>query len=184
MRMLSPWWRTQDRTVAAQLADGVRYFDIRMRYDRGGGIRYCHGIVDFAEGEAREAVRLILAHPAARYRIVLERGSAADEARFRDMIRDRRSSGGLPGLDMAVIKGGWKIVCIPEGCVPSTCDMTRPGLRSDRPWWRQPLGLLRSLLPIRRWAMRHNPAAMLPPGAATSGQTAYFLDYYEYALRR
>lgn len=181
-RLLAPWWRTQSRSVAQQLADGVRYFDIRLRYDSRGYPVFCHGLVDFRDTEAMAAVRTILRAPSARYRILLERGNSADEVRFCQEICESFYSGLLSGLDKAIIKQGWRTVLETAAAPVSIRDLTRPAFLSDRHWWKQPRGLLRALVPIRRWALRHNKKRQITAGACADGEKAYMFDFYELSM--
>lgn len=42
--VFSDWAKTQERTTAQMLADGIRYFDIRVCVDEKGALMTCHGL--------------------------------------------------------------------------------------------------------------------------------------------
>ncbi len=79
------WWKTQCKTITEQYTAGVRMFDIRvcLKNDKW---TYCHGLVDFNEGE-RTLIDICLYMkefcPEAIYRIVLEKGNKYDKIAFK-----------------------------------------------------------------------------------------------------
>lgn len=47
MRPFEPWARCQSKDIFDQYADGVRYFDLRIRFDKNGNPFFCHGLVEY-----------------------------------------------------------------------------------------------------------------------------------------
>ena len=41
------FWRCQDLNLNEQIASGVEYLDVRVRYTSDGMVRLCHGLVDY-----------------------------------------------------------------------------------------------------------------------------------------
>ena len=52
------FWRCQDKNINEQLASGVEYLDVRVRYTFDGKVRLCHGIVDYG-GEYADLAGLV-----------------------------------------------------------------------------------------------------------------------------
>ena len=44
---LKGFWRCQELNIKEQLASGVEYLDVRVRYTSDGMVRLCHGFVDY-----------------------------------------------------------------------------------------------------------------------------------------
>ena len=113
------FWRCQDLDIKEQLASGVEYLDVRVRYTSDGMVRLCHGYVDFGK-EFPTLAELVYYYiwrnlPTKKprkkihYRIILERGnrfsfeSDTDEIRIIEMAYNLNTV-----LDWVVIKKGWK----------------------------------------------------------------------------
>lgn len=84
-RLFTRLWRTQCKTIDEQYATGVRFFDLRVVRHRGRWY-FAHGIVRL-KGLRFKTIddicrRVDFCFPDAIYRIVLERGSSADETAF------------------------------------------------------------------------------------------------------
>ena len=114
------FWRCQDMDIKEQLASGVEYLDVRVRYTFDGKVRLCHGIVDYGkeyDSLAELVDELIYENvPATKskkkkihYRLILERGnrfsfeSDTDEIMV-NQIKDNHNA----VLDWVVVKKGWK----------------------------------------------------------------------------
>lgn len=114
------FWRCQDMDIKKQLASGVNYLDVRVRYTFDFKVRLCHGFVDF--GKEYDSLAELVADciyknvPATKskkkkihYRLILERGnrfsfeSDTDEI-MANQIKDNHNA----VLDWVVIKKGWK----------------------------------------------------------------------------
>lgn len=114
------FWRCQDKNIKEQLASGVEYLDVRVRYTFECKVRLCHGFVDYGK-EYNSLAELIdeLIYknvPATKskkkkihYRLILERGnrfsfeSDTDKIRWMEKIHNYNAV-----LDWVVIKKGWK----------------------------------------------------------------------------
>lgn len=84
-RLFTGLWRTQCKTIGQQYDAGVRFFDLRVVRHRGYWY-FAHGIVRL-KGYKFKLINDICKfmkslYPEAIYRIVLERGSVADEITF------------------------------------------------------------------------------------------------------
>lgn len=114
------FWRCQDLDIKEQLANGVEYLDVRVRYTSDGMVRLCHGLVDYGneyDSLAELVDDLIYRNiPTTKskkkkihYRLILERGnrfsfeSDTDEIRWMDKQHNFNAV-----LDWVVIKKGWK----------------------------------------------------------------------------
>lgn len=114
------FWRCQDKNINEQLASGVEYLDVRVRYTFDCKVRLCHGFVDY--GKEYDSLAELVEEciyknvPATKskkkkihYRIILERGnrfsfeSDTDEIMV-NQIKDNTNA----VLDWVVIKKGWK----------------------------------------------------------------------------
>lgn len=78
-------WRCQDKSLFEQIEKGVKYLDIRVRYDRKNKVyRFAHGIVDLKHS-GFNSIRSLCNYLTAddvNYRIILERGNKKDKQRF------------------------------------------------------------------------------------------------------
>ena len=78
-------WKCQDKSLFEQIEKGVKYLDIRVRYDRKNKVyRFAHGIVDLKHS-GFNSIRSLCNYLTAddvNYRIILERGNKKDKQRF------------------------------------------------------------------------------------------------------
>ena len=118
---LKGFWRCQDKNINEQIASGVEYLDVRVRYTFDCKVRLCHGFVDY--GKEYDSLAELVEDciykniPITRskknnkihYRLILERGnrfsfgSDTDDIRWREKIHNFNAV-----LDWVVIKKGWK----------------------------------------------------------------------------
>lgn len=115
------FWRCQDKNINEQIASGVEYLDVRVRYTSDGMVRLCHGIVDY--GNEYDSLAELVDDciykniPSTKskkkkihYRLILERGnrfsfeSDTYEMIMVNQIKDNTNA----VLDWVVIKKGWK----------------------------------------------------------------------------
>ena len=47
MRFLEPFGRCQEKSVEQQYREGVRYFDLRVKFDKDGKPYFCHGLTKY-----------------------------------------------------------------------------------------------------------------------------------------
>ena len=186
-RLFAPFWRCQDKTIEEQIKAGVRYFDIRVVWDRKlYSWQFAHGLVRF--GWTRRdnlavgltpILTLLEAHGCL-YRIVLERGTEYDEARFRNIIGYSNGAetwwGSHPNCIAAIIKRGWKSVRDRrfEDAYRhiQLDDRSFVPFHSDKPWWQQLSW--RMLCTPRLWAKRHNA---VQDGWKEDNDTVHFYDF-------
>ena len=113
------FWRCQEKDIKEQLANGVEYLDVRVRYTFDCKVRLCHGIVDYGNEYADLAAIVyyyIWRNTATRkskkkihYRLILERGNRFSFEKDTDKIRWMEKVNNFNAvLDWVVIKNGWK----------------------------------------------------------------------------
>ena len=83
-------WRCQNKSLFEQIEKGVKYLDIRVRYDRKNKVyRFANGIVDLKHS-GFNSIRSLCNYLTADnvyYRIILERGNEKDKQRFISEIK-------------------------------------------------------------------------------------------------
>lgn len=113
------FWRCQDLDIKEQLANGVEYLDVRVRYTFDGKVRLCHGFVDYGKeyDSLAELVEDCIYNNIPKtksknkihYRLILERGnkfsfkSDTDKIRWMEKVHNINAV-----LDWVVVKKGWK----------------------------------------------------------------------------
>ena len=114
------FWRCQELNINEQIASGVEYLDVRVRYTSEGMVRLCHGFVDYGNEYADLGALIYYyiwrntstkKHPKKKihYRLILERGnrfsfeSDTDKIRWMEKIHNYNAV-----LDWVIIKKGWK----------------------------------------------------------------------------
>ena len=115
------FWRCQDLDIKEQLASGVEYLDVRVRYTFNCKERLCHGFVDFGK-EYNSLAELIedciykniptttkSKKKKIHYRLILERGNRFSFESDTDEIMVNQIKDNLNAvLDWVVVKKGWK----------------------------------------------------------------------------
>ena len=115
------FWRCQDLDINEQLASGVEYLDVRVRYTFDCKVRLCHGFVDYGkeyDSLAELVDELIYKNvPTIKskkdkkihFRLILERGNRFSFESDTDEIIENQIKDNLNAvLDWVVIKKGWK----------------------------------------------------------------------------
>ena len=115
------FWRCQDLDIKEQLASGVEYLDVRVRYTFDCKVRLCHGFVDYGkeyDSLAELVDELIYKNvPTTKskknkkihYRIILERGNRFSfESDTDEIIENQIKYNPNAVLDWVVLKKGWK----------------------------------------------------------------------------
>lgn len=178
-RLFTPFWRCQDKTVEEQIKAGVRLFDLRVVWDRKLHCwHFAHGLVRFGGTVSVADVIALLEMHKCLYRIVLERGTEYEEARFRNWFGGSVGAniwwGGHPNCIAAIIKRGWYNVRLNANYYTKLhlADHSFVPFRSDRPWWRQLSW--RMFCTPRLWAKRHNT---MKKGWKKSRNTVHFYDF-------
>lgn len=106
-------WRCQDKSLFEQIEKGVKYLDIRVRYDRKNKVyRFAHGIVDMKHSGFNSIRNLCnyLETYDVNYRIILERGNKKDKKRFISEITLTSCSKTYENFVYAGIKTPWMTV--------------------------------------------------------------------------
>lgn len=180
-RLFTPFWRCQDKTIREQIKAGVKFFDIRVVWDRKLGCwQLAHGLVQFEFIDDFFTMGDLLAYLETHgclYRIVLERGSEYDEERFKSWFGFSNGAavwqGSLPHCTSLIIKRGWYIVlAFVSGYNMQLVDHSFVPFRSDKPWSRQLSW--RMFCTPRLWAKRHNT---VENGWKEDKNTVHFYDF-------
>ena len=114
------FWRCQDKNINEQIANGVEYLDVRVRYTFDCKVRLCHGFVDYGK-EYNSLAELVddlinknipttkSKKKKIHYRIILERGNRFSfESDTDEIIENQIKDNSNAVLDWVVIKKGWK----------------------------------------------------------------------------
>lgn len=72
MRLLTPWTKCQSKTIVEQYEAGVRYFDIRVSFDKRGNIRLVHNKVQYPPAQLFEGLRMLNNKPGVYVRVILD----------------------------------------------------------------------------------------------------------------
>lgn len=80
-----PFARCQRAAVGQQMAAGARVFDLRVRFDRHGGLVACHGLLEF-EADVPAIVAGLEAAGCC-YRVVLENKLGGRRVKAGDLVR-------------------------------------------------------------------------------------------------
>lgn len=72
MRLLTPWSKCQNKTIAEQYNAGVRYFDVRIAFNKNGSIRLVHNWVKYPSSELFEALRTLNNKSDVYFRVLLD----------------------------------------------------------------------------------------------------------------
>lgn len=185
MRLFTPFWRCQNKTIKEQIDAGVELFDLRVVWDKKLDCwQFAHGLVRFGwkKGDPlsvglEPTLTLLEAHGCL-YRIVLERGSEYDEERFKSWFGFGEDIWwkSHPHCISAIRKRGWKSVRSRRFDYAfknlQLADHSFVPFRSDRPWWRQLSW--RMFCTPRLWAKRHNT---VENGWKEDKNTVHFYDF-------
>jgi hypothetical protein len=162
-RLFTPFWRCQNKTIEEQIDAGVRFFDLRVVWDRKlHWWQFAHGLVRFGGTVSVEGVIALLEMHKCLYRIVLECGTEYDEVLFRyGFVHAKYIEawwGNHPHCIAAIIKRGWRSIRSRRFDYAyknmQLADHSFVPFHSDRPWWKQ-LSWKMFCTP-RLWAKRHN----------------------------
>ncbi|MBD5204528.1 MAG: hypothetical protein HDS82_06660 [Bacteroidales bacterium] len=181
LECLSFAWRTQGLSIAEQLEAGVRYFDVRVRWDKKTqSYRVCHGVVDF-DRTFRTIEEIITLFAPNLVRIILERGDTSGFERDAERIAIQRASGLYGNLHLLAVKHPWRqlyrssYVTDPETGTaiesPGTVDHTYVPWDTGKTIWEN----LRAfkLSTIKAWARKNPPQ----PCHLKDSETVHFFDW-------
>lgn len=148
-KFTTPLWRCQTHNIKAQIDAGARLLDIRVRWDaKGRGWRPCHGAVDL--GKFCYLYLGALTLRTVPCRIILERRSSDDVARFADAVAELVDFG-IP-VSVAAVKRGWKIIYRNPSIDDRCEDHYYKPFDSTRSLWSNLSNLLRHPSTIARYA--------------------------------
>lgn len=171
--LLSPWWRCQERTLADQIADGVRWFDLRVTFDAATGRwHWAHGHVDLGIADVIQTLDII-GECGGTCRIMLEHGSTADE---HDFLRTFCASSFLmsyPQVTAVARKCNWCVYFSREH--RGIIDRSFVPYHRNRPWWRQ----LRTIITFPFTTIRKQASCMRPTQEEADDTKNYYV--YDYA---
>lgn len=72
MKLLTPWTRCQSKTIIEQYNAGIRYFDIRVAFNKCGDIRLVHNLVEYPSNKLFEALKTLENKSDVHLRVVLD----------------------------------------------------------------------------------------------------------------
>lgn len=149
-RLVSVFWRCQRKSLAEQIAAGVRAFDIRFFY-RDGTWRTAHGLVELACDPLDALTYISRACPDAIVRVILEKGDEADIARFGELYRglERR----FPTLTFyeGIYKPEWRRV------VEFSSERSLAAARGQKQYYASHFSRVMGLLPgVWAWLHRYD----------------------------
>lgn len=154
------WWRCQEKTLDEQIAAGVRWFDIRVAYNKTPGEplwKFAHGGVDLKvsgkvsacnadvrDGTDYETLASVLekiGRCGGVARLMLERGDESDEELFAEYFAPSRIGSKWPCIIGAVIKKDWKVLWGKRNDLGIT-DCSYVPYKRDTDWWEQLKGII------------------------------------------
>lgn len=180
-RWASPLWRTQSKGIAGQVSAGVRYFDVRVRWDsRAQVYRVCHGLVDF-DLMFYSLAQIVNLFAPNLVRIILERGDSGQFGKDAEKLESFCGIGVYGNLHVLAVKHPWRslyragTVLDPQSglrvAAPAVIDRSYVPWDTGKSFW-QNLRSLR-LSTIRSWARLHPPS----PAEAADPERVYFHDF-------
>lgn len=163
-------WRTQDKNIKEQKDCGVRYFDVRVKYDPYIRMwRICHGIVDFyLVFRSLEDIANIFNSNEYRLRLILEKDTEEGRKHFINEISTIKDK--YCCLSFACIKKEWEIIYNKD---PQIIDYTYTPWLSGVSFWNN-IKRFNFFSTIKRWAKKHNPVIN---NIIIEDNTVHFMDY-------
>lgn len=166
------FWQRQERTLFLQLAEGVRFFDIRVQYRKPAVfIRhqyYCHGRHRFVLNQADETeksrnfveILQMLQLAGSIVSLTLDRGDEEDREIFRQMKWHELFKDCVQLVRIRTGRNAYEDVFRSEK-LPEIVDMTL-----HKKWWQ--------LITPKAWAMKHNKIT----DREIESNKIYLYDYY------
>lgn len=187
VNLLKTFWRCQVDDIGAQYNNGVRYFDIRVKYKYdhklGTYWQVCHGIanVDIYFKTAKELSEYIhINFPEAIYRVLLE--SYDDEY---EILLFKEEFFGLQDSKLVelAIKHPWEILFMSNSHPSKTIDLCCKlfNWNPEKSIWYNIKNFDFSSISIKKWAKKHNPKE-ITKDMLLDKSIVYFLDYYNLTL--
>ncbi len=155
-RPFTRYWRCQEHNVARQVRQGkARLLDIRVRQDKAGKWRFCHGFIDLGKMCSSSLPELLNDHVIAqagnrvKIRLVFERGSSKEA--FYTAIHEIAKT--MPQVVRAAIKSPWTDLFNYEW---RSVDCYFKPIVTDKPLWKQLRKLWAVLVTTpREYALSH-----------------------------
>lgn len=115
MKLLTPWSKCQNKTIAEQYNAGVRYFDVHIAFNKNGSIRLVHNWIEYPSSELFEALRTLNNKSGVHLRILLDmrkkpKGAenTADTLRWFYGFVDYIMQNTTINIDKAIVFWNWK----------------------------------------------------------------------------
>lgn len=109
MKWTRPWARCQSKTIAEQLAVGVRHFDMRVRFNKDGSVRLVHNSIEFKQHNLDDSLYLINDYKC-HMRLVLDirnRVDASQEKMFFEYVKMIQKKYPDIRLHVQIASRGW-----------------------------------------------------------------------------
>lgn len=172
-------WRCQTKSIEEQYKSGTRFFDLRLIWSKkkecwevGHGLVKVKGISFKSCDEIKDYMSNF---PETKYRVILERGSREDKARFKEeflLLKDSDSS-----LVDVIVKDPW-VVLYRSPQYPKTVKdfcVRLFGWNVNRSFWYNiKNGNFKPSMTIKKWAKSHNPEIN---EELINSEVLYFMDY-------
>lgn len=115
MKLLTPWAKCQNKTIAEQYNAGVRYFDVHVAFNKNGSVRLVHNWIEYPSSELFEALRTLNNKSGVHFRILLDmRKKPKGTENTADILRwfygfiDYVMQNTTINIDKAIIFWNWK----------------------------------------------------------------------------
>lgn len=161
-------WRTQTKSLEEQIKNGVTYFDIRVHRIKDNQWELCHGLVNFCK-YYNTLSELMEDLSDSKIRLILEKGTKADEEVFRSIIY--KLSHQYSNLVFSAIKKNWKVLYNKDLIL---MDYTYIPFYSNLSFW-QNIKRMNWFSTIKKWARKHNP--VITQDMKDDINVVYFMDY-------
>lgn len=76
MKIFKPIYQCQDKDIDKQYRFGVRYFDMRIAFDKKGNAEFRHGLIAFKDADPYKTIKWMNNYEGVIMRIVLERAKS------------------------------------------------------------------------------------------------------------
>lgn len=172
MKLLTPWSKCQNKTITEQYNTGVRYFDVRVAFNKDGSMRLVHNWIEYPSSELFEALRTLNNKSDVYLRIVLDmrkKPKGAEKTanilkRFYNFI-DYVLKNTTITIDKAIIFWNWKHI------IDHGIDVIEYHASVSAKWYEYIGGL-------ECWAEMHNNASLTSKSdVAQSNNEVLLMDY-------
>lgn len=161
-------WKCQTKTIEQQKDSKVKYFDIRVRFNKRGRWQVCHGIVDL-ELEFKSLEDILDMFCDSSIRLILERGDDSHKYLFKIRINELLHK--YPQISYAAIKKNWEVLYDNK---LNIFDYTYQPWNSGKSFWEN-IKKFNFFSTIKRFAKKHNP--IINDIVIKDSTNIYFIDY-------